>query len=111
MFTMLFMVLIYTILVLTKSIDLSEDLPLKYDNKGEIFVTNNHMYNSKYYVQEQYLYSLVNIYREQTCFDSCLSWVNKYSPFDTVAITGFDIHYINQYVCECKGQVLKRKIF
>jgi len=93
----------------SQSLDLSEPLFFDYDNGDKIFVTNNHEYNSKYYVHGEYLYSLVK--NEVSCIDSCLSWINVISPKNTIAITGFDVRYISEENCECKGQILKRKKF
>ena len=93
----------------TQSLDLSEPLYFDYDNGDKIFVTNNNEYNSKYYEQGEYIHSLVK--NEESCFDSCTLWVNEVSPKNTISITGFDIRYINDKQCECKGQILKRKKF
>jgi len=93
----------------SKLLDLSERLFFDYDNGNKIFVTNNNEYNSKYYIQDKYIYILVK--NEDSCINSCLSWINEFSPKTTIAITGFDIRYINEEQCECKGQILKRKKF
>ena len=93
--------------VYTQTLDLSEPLYFDYDNGDKIFVTNNNEYNLKYYIQGEYIYSLIK--NEESCIDSCLSWINEISPKNTIAITGFDVRYIDEVNCECKGQILKKK--
>ena len=93
-----------------KLIDLNEPAFFDYDDNDNIFVTNNlYGYNNKYYVQGEYIYSIVN--NIKSCLDSCLSWINTFCPINTIAITGFDLKLINETSCECKGQILERKKF
>jgi hypothetical protein len=92
-------------------IDLNEQLSFNYDNGGKIFVTNNYEYNKKYYINDEYIYSVVNN-NENSCLDSCFSWMYEYPPIDdAIAIIGFDVRYINEKKCECKGQMLRRRKF
>lgn len=96
----------------SQTLDLSEPLYFDYDNDNKIFVTNNNEYNLKYYIQGEYIYSLIPHHEVggEPCIYSCLSWINEVSPKNTIAITGFDVNRLDIY-CECKGQILKRKKF
>lgn len=96
----------------TQTLDLSEQLYFDYDNDNKIFVTNNNEYNLKYYIQGEYIYTLIqDVQHVEQCIDSCLLWINEISPKNTIAITGFDVRRVDYYDCECKGQILKRKKF
>jgi hypothetical protein len=90
------------------AIDLTTILNFNYDNNNNIFVTNNiNGYDPKYYQQGDYIYSIVE--NDDSCLNSCLSWINTSSPKNTIAITGFDVRYISDSKCECKGQILNLK--
>ena len=104
----LFFVLFIKTYAETNFIDLNKQLYFDYHNQNKIFVTNNQNgYNQKYYIQDKYIYSIEE--NMNNCLDTCLSWVNKKSPRNTIAITGFDIRYLDHTKCECKGQILKRQ--
>lgn len=82
---------------------------IKYINyQDDFYITNKlNSYDPKYYIQGNYLYSIVN--NNNTCLDSCLLWVNNIIPTNAIAVTGFNILHINETKCECKGQVLHKK--
>jgi len=73
------------------------------------FVTNKlNGYDPKYYIQGNYLHSIIN--NNDTCLNSCMLWIHTTIPSNTFAVTGFNVLYINEKKCECKGQILEKKI-
>ena len=93
-------------------IDLHLPFDFNYENRNKFFVTNNpNGYDAKYYIQDKYIYSVIESEGKYNCLDSCLNWVNDNVPKYTVAITGFDIKSIDSMKCECKGQILKMRKF
>jgi hypothetical protein len=79
----------------------------KYSNNNFFVTSKYNGYDKKYYIQGNYLHSIIE--NNHTCLNSCLLWVNsKISP-NSFAVTGFDISYINEDKCECKGQILEKK--
>ena len=79
------------------------------NNHDKFFVTNKlNGYDQKYYIQGNYLHSIIN--NNDTCLNSCMLWVHTTIPPNTFAVTGFNVLYINEKKCECKGQILEKKI-